>query len=1101
MASLLDLVKNVAGGIQNASAGNPIIQAIQKGLQQAELSNISYQRERSLGQTRGQQLVGNKINPYLAQTNPTISSANKILNSVQQNPILQAMSGAIQGMNMGLGKAPLQPPQGIINKAAYGAGNLAGALNPKSLTGKVVGGIVGATNPILSKVVGQTANRAVVGRIAAGVGNVIQGVPISAAYGRNPIEGAPLDFATGALFGPNMFGKTIAKGFDQGKTAATSKIDSIDLAKVENLNDQLHSIKKDGNILNISKEKFDSIMNEMHALGKKYLSNEELVKIQDKYGTDDKSLIKAYKEVASKIFETDRNSTSGTTGISMGIVGNEQKQRGFVGTVKESPNSTMPLKQGVSGTYEVMPNQQVLSQAQEGLKVSGWQASMDKIKNEPFSAENNLLGQEMMRQAQQTGRHDDAIAIAETLARKGTEAGQSVQAFSVWSKMTPEGMLRYANQQVEQAKKTAPILNKIFGMKNLKLTAEDSKQITDLMNRANASTTEVEQAGFVRQAFELVGKKLPWGVSDILDEYRYNNMLSNPLTHLRNIYSNLAQTYITRPGTLAAEGKPIEAVKYELGAIKGLPEAFGNFAKSISGNKQFGRLDEVIKSGPVKPSRLPVLNMPSKLLEGMDQFFSTLVKSGEMARGANEADAKLMADYSLFRGDLKPQGQGVVLNKIDDLTKAVYQLRKVGLGWFIPFVKTPMNVAKQMLEYSPAGVSTIVGASKPREQLAKSLLGSMVMAFGAKMAMEGRTTWAAPTDKKEKDLFYASGKKPFSVKMGDKWVPMQYLGVFQWAAGLPAAYKFYNDESRTALTDDKLTKMARITASIAEQFSQQTFVSGLASFVNMANGDLDFNMKRNLAYTAGQLVPLSGLQRYVATALDPVFRKTTTFTDQLKSGIPGMTQGLEPYKTPDGEVEKRNITNFVAPYGMGIQNNQYEQRLQDRRSELQNNALIAEAKKKIESGGKAVDVGAIKVIKVGDKIREIDMGRIDNIPQYPTLTGDTLLDKELIKDYKSTLTSIRNDITDLYKSGQINQQEAAKYLQDTYSTMPSSGSSKKIKAKLANSRKIKIGKLKRASISLKISKPKIKKTNGFRIITSTQTTPKTKIINPKIRWG
>ena len=624
-----------------------------------------------------------------------------------------------------------------------------------------------------------------------------------------------------------------------------------------------------------------------------------------------------------------------------------QNERGFVTNVKTSPTSTLPLKQGVKGTYTPITNQETMSVTQQQVKNLGWDASKQKLSTEPFSAENNLIGQEMMRQAQQTGRHDEAIAIAETLAKKGTEAGQSVQAFSVWSRMTPEGMVRYAGQQIEQAKRTAPLLNKIFGMKNVKLTPEDSKVITEIMKKANAATTEAEQAAYVKEAFEYVGKKIPWGVSDLLDEFRYNNMLSNPLTHLRNIYSNLIQTFITRPATTAVSGHPLEAAKYEVGAIKSLPEAFNNAWKTMKGNKPLGKMDFVIKEGIRKPPRLGLYGMPSRALEAMDQFFTTLIKGGEKMGGKTDEVAQDIANYSLFRQDLKPNQQGFVLNKIDDVTKAIFQLRRVGLGWFIPFIRTPMNVAKQMVEYSPAGITTIPGAANKSEQLAKMALGSIATAFGAKMALENRTTWNAPTDPKAKDLFYASGKKPFSVKIGNEWVPMQYLGVYAWAVGLPAAYKYYNDESPKALTDDQITKLTKTIASLGYQWSQQTFVSGLASFVSMAQGDMDYNFIRNLAYTVGQLIPYAGMQRYIATAVDPIFRKATTFTDQLKSGIPGLTKQLEPYTLPSGEPEVRNPSNYIAPYGMGIANPEYEQPYKKRVKVLQQNAARNQAKNDI----------------------------------------------------------------------------------------------------------------------------------------------------------
>lgn len=616
------------------------------------------------------------------------------------------------------------------------------------------------------------------------------------------------------------------------------------------------------------------------------------------------------------------------------------KERKFIQTVRESKTTKKDVAEQVKGYYTPEANKDQIAKASYAVKTD-YDFAKQRVLNEPLTAETNAMGQEIMRQAQNAGKFDEAIEIAEVLARKGTEAGQTVQAFANWARLTPEGMLKYAQKEFLTANEKMDIITKTirkgFGKGEVKFTPQDAKIITDLMTKANNTADEVLRSQYIKQAFEYIGKKLPRGVSDLIDGYRYNNMLSNPLTHLRNAISNLQQTFITRPATLAAEGRPLEAIKYELGALKALPDAMVNFVKTLKSGKAFGKMDVdgVSKLRPIKPNRLGFLNLPSQTMEATDQFFTTLIKSGERARGSNVKDAELMAQYSLFRSDLNPAQQGFVLNRIDDITKGVYQLRKVGLGWFIPFIRTPMNVAKQWIEYSPMGVITIPGAGNKRSQIAKTLVGSLVTAVGANIAMEGRTTWAPPTDAKAKELFYASGKKPYSIKIGDKWVPMQTFGVFAWALGIPAAIKYYNDESRTALTDTQIEKTTKALLSLGGFWSNQTFVSGLGSFVKLAEGDADYTLAKNIAYTIGQLKPWEGLMRYIATVIDPIYRKPKGFSEQLQADIPILTKGLEPYKAPFGEPSTRNITNYVAPYGMGQENTEYDEFYNMRNTQLQ----------------------------------------------------------------------------------------------------------------------------------------------------------------------
>lgn len=701
------------------------------------------------------------------------------------------------------------------------------------------------------------------------------------------------------------------------------------------------------------------------------------------------------------------------------------KERKFIQTVREAPSTAEEVSKEVKGFYEPITNRDTVKKAQFVIDTEGWDVAKQKALTGELNAENNAIGMELMRRAQSAGRFDEATELAQQMAVRATQAGQATQAWSIWARMTPEGMLKFAAGQIDKAKEEMGFATKfvrdVLGKKAPELTSEDSAFITNYMKKANAAQTEEEKAKYVSQVYELIGKKIPWGVSDILDEYRYNNMLSNPLTHLRNAIGNLQQAFVVRPATLVAQGKPIQALQYEVGAIAALPDALKAFKNGLKGSKTLGKMDELNVS-QFKPKRLGAYNLPSNAMEAADQFFSVLIRGGETARGAGETGQNT-AQYYLFRQQLKPEQQGYVLNKIDDVTKAVFQLRKVGLGWFIPFLRTPMNVAKAWLEYSPMGITTLPGAAVKREQMAKMMLGSLATAIGGELAMQGRTTWSAPTDPTAKQLFYDSGKKPFSVKIGDKWVPLQSFGVFAWALGLPASFKYYQEENRTALTDSQIEKMTQFALSGLNFWSQQTFVSGLGSFVKLAEGDMDYSLPKNVAYTVGQLKPYESFMRYVATVVDPVFRKPQGFTQQLMADIPGVSKQLPAYTNSTGEESTRNISNYIAPYAMGVDNPQFESLYNKRIDYMQNNALINKTKKEVEQGQGAKQVGNTLVYFDPETgaAKTIDLGKTVELPK---LTGNTELDKKLISKYKSQVTTRTNDIAKLYELGKLSASEA-----------------------------------------------------------------------------
>ena len=646
-----------------------------------------------------------------------------------------------------------------------------------------------------------------------------------------------------------------------------------------------------------------------------------------------------------------------------GIVPQLGKERGFITTAKEAAITAPEVKATIQGTYTPITNVKTFEDAQRFVQQNGVDIAKDAIEKSPWSAETNLVGQELARVAQNAGRFDEAGDIIEKLSIKGTQAGQGNQAFAVWSNLTPEGMIRYAQRSMADANKKLDMFTKgvraVLRKPEIKLTPADTEYISNMMKQANSAATDEEKAILVRKTWEYIGKKLPWGVSDILDEYRYNNMLSNPLTHIRNAWSNIINTFITRPATLAAQGKPLKAMSYELGALKSLPKGTVAFFKAVREGASFGKMDitKLSKAGPIKPKRLGIYNLPSNLMEGGDKFFRALIEGGEKATGTTAEEARQIAEYSLFRSDLFPAGQGVLLNKVDELTKAAYGLRSVGLGWFIPFIRTPMNVAKQWIEFSPMGITTTLGAAKPKEQLAKAFLGSVATVMGANMALEGRTTWAPPSDATARKLFYDSGRKPYSVKIGNTWVPLQTTGVFAWALGLPAAVKYYQDEAPKAFTDTNVDKLGAMIFSPLGFWTDQTFVTGLGSFVKLAQGDIDWNFPRTVGYTASQIKPFNGLLRYVANVIDPVFRKPKTIEQQLVSDIPGMTRNLPFYETSTGEPARRNIPSYFTPYSVGIGNQQFEEPYQQRMYKLQYNAIM----RQVENGEISKEEGERKV--------------------------------------------------------------------------------------------------------------------------------------------
>jgi len=498
--------------------------------------------------------------------------------------------------------------------------------------------------------------------------------------------------------------------------------------------------------------------------------------------------------------------------------------------------------------------------------------------------------------------------------------------------------------------------------------------------------------------------------SDILTEYRYNNMLSSPRTIARNMFSNVVQTIVTRPAVKLTEAtidafiKPLtgkqretffkDVPKYYYGLLKSIPDAFGEFKAVMKGERVLGQQDLKEALGQIPSGKLPgFMTIPSKTLEATDRLLQNLIAGGEMSAGKSAKEAAKIAEHSLFRAglDIKNKtGQGRLLSGIDNVTSKIDGLRKVPGGtWFIPFLRTPMNFAKMWVEYSPAGLLTLPGASRKKEQIAKMLIGSTITAVGAKMAWDGDTTWSTPKDPEAKDLFYASGKKPYSVKIGDSWVPMIYLGPWAFALALPAAIKYNNEDSPESLTDSNMKKLSKNLSSMAQFYSQQTFMEGVGKFVELLSGDPDASLEKNLAFTSGQVIPLQGLIRYVSTITDPIYRKSNGFLEAIESGLPYFSKDLEPHTTPTGEPSKRNIYSYLAPYDITKEKEEYGKMLKLRNQELQSNNIRNEMDKETKK----------KALKIVETLQtETDDDKI--MESIKELKGDTGLKSAVKSIYR-----------------------------------------------------------------------------------------------------
>lgn len=239
-------------------------------------------------------------------------------------------------------------------------------------------------------------------------------------------------------------------------------------------------------------------------------------------------------------------------------------------------------------------------------------------------------------------------------------------------------------------------------------------------------------------------------------------------------------------------------------------------------------------------------------------------------------------DMSLFQEELSP-----VFKKIDAI-RHDYPLSKL----VVAFMKTPVNLIRQATEFSPLApllpsVRTAMTQRGPAaDALAKMTIGTAAIVPLTLHALEGNIMLAAPKGQADRDKFYAEGKQPYSIKIGDKWYPFSRLSPFaEWFTLAGVAAEAINNK------DDK--KLDQIAAdaffTLSKNVLDKSFVTGLANAMD-ALTDPDKGETFLQGLLTGSLVPT--MVGTAARSVDPVIREIDGIKDAFYAKIPYLSKEL-----------------------------------------------------------------------------------------------------------------------------------------------------------------------------------------------------------------
>lgn len=643
-----------------------------------------------------------------------------------------------------------------------------------------------------------------------------------------------------------------------------------------------------------------------------------------------------------------------------------------------TPKAVMPE---LPRTSQVLPESQLnkkISSFEQSLTQNGINVNRLNISNtakKRISKEINDIKPQIESKVGAKLTNQEAVTLAENSSKTLNNAAGREQ-----TKQWEAALLKTRQQLAASAKSNTIDKAFIENLKTVKALATDTARklqsfsidadpinatpkqaILEAILKVNDNTDEILKAAKgvnfddANQATNFYRTFVKPKAGDWIDLIRYNSMLSSPLTHIKNIATNALQSIIVKPVEKTLTGVvdifskkptnfPGEGVAYTVGLHKSWGAATRKFADVMSGKAGITNLDmKYIPPSTGKGTKF--LSFPTKLLDGMDQFFTTLASGGEKSAlnlkikkgvkiGGNIDElAKEKAAYTVFREKLGNTEQGYLLDGIDKVTGVVEKLRQnenplisTVAKFTLPFVRTPMNIFKQGLEYSPAGFTTAIGANNISEQISKALIGTAVFGGAATLIGSGRLTWGEPINEKQKNEFRAAGMQPYAVKIGNKWVAYKYLGPLAFPLAMAAAIDYEMKNGR--MDDSTGERILGMVARYGTFLADQSYAKSMGDLLKAVGGD-ESGIARVVSNYPQQLIPLRALGGWLARITDPNQRKISKDanfiekqTQLLMQNIPGLSQKLETRPDTFGNPipNQNRVVNAFSPLSITTEN-------------------------------------------------------------------------------------------------------------------------------------------------------------------------------------
>lgn len=458
-----------------------------------------------------------------------------------------------------------------------------------------------------------------------------------------------------------------------------------------------------------------------------------------------------------------------------------------------------------------------------------WNTKMDS--NERITKNDLTLAMQLYNQAANAGDTATALKLAGDMATIYNISGQNVQSANLMKKMTPAGNLYSLEKTVQKLNDSQP-----KGKENQKIEINP-----ELAEKLLKSKDKTEMEDTVKAIQKNIAEQMDSSLMEAIREWRYFSMLANPTTHIKNVTGNVGTHILYRTkdtvGAVlektidsiikAKGGEGIERTKTVLSPkdkalVDFAKEDYKNNIKSTTQKTDKYTLKNEIEHEKNVFATNPIGKTLNKLTKGKSDKFANLLNNATnfnnkalefeddvfIKQGYVTALAKYMKankhtpeyyktaeglqafkraqDYAVqqaleaaFHDDSK---LATALNRLENQNTAT----KIAFGTLMPFKKTPINVAKRSIEYSPLGLAKgsadlvknrhntkSAEMSKAIDELAKGMTGTGLLALGMILASKGYINSGLSDDRKLNALERAQGKQYFGLNIGGHSITLE----------------------------------------------------------------------------------------------------------------------------------------------------------------------------------------------------------------------------------------------------------------------------------------------------------------------------------------